>query len=472
MPRSMPKFPTNVPATINPHPDMVTRTYKIEVITPLFGGGVEAGKVDPEHPIRESAIRGHLRFWWRVTRGLKYSSVDALRQRESEIWGSSTNPSPVIIEVEQPKEESLQPRYPPNYEFSKYGPESYVLFSAKDKEVPICKENFSFTLHVYWLDHDTLKQQRRKENEELKRAHKEPKPDTIDDIGPDVEYALKTWVNFGGIGARTRRGCGALYCHELSLKTMDECKDYPFTVLFNNSAPHANPLQSWNKSVEAIRSFRQLRSGGSHTKIIPTHKGTKVITVPASRSYWPEPDSIRKITGCALKPPNLNSSDHSVPVTPTVYFPRAEFGLPIIFHFADGPAKKMAASPVLDPPEVTLIPTRKGDKPDERKDGTRMASPVITRPLKLNAETCVSIIVILKFPDLPVLRLTGKLNSLPKDFDPKKVVRNKNLANYNNSPLGLPALGKIPRSEEGSALKAFIAFAQERPNNFEVVGNK
>lgn len=45
------------------HPGTIPKKYAIEVITPLFGGGVEAGKNDPITLIRPSSIRGHLRFW-------------------------------------------------------------------------------------------------------------------------------------------------------------------------------------------------------------------------------------------------------------------------------------------------------------------------------------------------------------------------------------------------------------------------
>ena len=84
-----------------PDPNIIEKTYTIDVITPpLFGGGYEAGKVDPDMPIRASSIRGHLRFWWRATRGAKFDTVEELRQREGEIWGSMENPSPVVVEVD------------------------------------------------------------------------------------------------------------------------------------------------------------------------------------------------------------------------------------------------------------------------------------------------------------------------------------------------------------------------------------
>lgn len=38
----------------------------------------------------------------------------------------------------------------------------------------------------------------------------------IQNLQEEIETAVWAWVNFGGIGARTRRGCGALFCDELA----------------------------------------------------------------------------------------------------------------------------------------------------------------------------------------------------------------------------------------------------------------
>ncbi|MGY4786965.1 RAMP superfamily CRISPR-associated protein [Bacillus sp. OHL2] len=35
-------------------------------------------------------------------------------------------------------------------------------------------------------------------------------------IKKEVEAALWAWINFGGLGSRTRRGCGSLYCKQFS----------------------------------------------------------------------------------------------------------------------------------------------------------------------------------------------------------------------------------------------------------------
>ena len=54
---------------------------KCELMTPMYGGGVEPGKVDRAMPIRPSAIRGQLRFWWRLLNGAGPQAEGPVRRR-------------------------------------------------------------------------------------------------------------------------------------------------------------------------------------------------------------------------------------------------------------------------------------------------------------------------------------------------------------------------------------------------------
>ena len=293
------------------HSDSITKNYEIQVITPIFGGGVETGVNDPITPIRTSSIRGHLRFWWRATRGKIYKTLPELRQREGEIWGTTENPSAVTIELDGLDSSAPSKRFHPDHGFpNRFGSEAYVLFSAREKNSDIIREGFSFSLKVRWPKHKKLQQMRDKENEVLKHQNKPMKGESIEDIGTDIDEALRAWVNFGGIGARTRRGCGALFCEQLAPKSVADLKRYSFTIL-NKSGPK-DPLDAWVQSVRVIKDFRQSFRGPKHKKQITTRNGIKIIT-----SFWKillaRADSIRKITECALKPPNVNNFDHSVP---------------------------------------------------------------------------------------------------------------------------------------------------------------
>ena len=64
----------------------ITQTRKYKLITPLFGGGVEAKKADPIKVIRETSIRGQLRFWWRAMRGI--GTLEQMKKREDALFGA------------------------------------------------------------------------------------------------------------------------------------------------------------------------------------------------------------------------------------------------------------------------------------------------------------------------------------------------------------------------------------------------
>lgn len=101
---------------------------EVRLVTPLFGGGVEAGVPDPVTPIRGCAIRGQLRFWWRVTRGPTCKTPEELRARETEVWGSDEFPSPVSVTIGNVQLNGL--RDGESFGFRVPLPESYALFPA------------------------------------------------------------------------------------------------------------------------------------------------------------------------------------------------------------------------------------------------------------------------------------------------------------------------------------------------------
>jgi CRISPR-associated protein Cmr1 len=72
--------------------ELTTQVRDYELITPLMGGGVKAGYADLESPIHVKAIRGHLRFWWRATRGGQYPTITQLRESEINLWGAASTP--------------------------------------------------------------------------------------------------------------------------------------------------------------------------------------------------------------------------------------------------------------------------------------------------------------------------------------------------------------------------------------------
>ena len=81
--RNVPCFPAGRRPATAVRDGMWSETFKINVITPLLGGGAVAKQPDPITPIRVSSVLGHLRFWWRATAGRRYKTIDQLCAAEA-----------------------------------------------------------------------------------------------------------------------------------------------------------------------------------------------------------------------------------------------------------------------------------------------------------------------------------------------------------------------------------------------------
>ena len=157
------------------------------------------------------------------------------------------------------------------------------------------------------------------------------------------------------------------------------------------------------------------------------------------RSRWPEPEGIRRATGARFRKHARLAS------IPDDVYPRAEFGLPIIFHFKDNDKG--------EPPDTELVPLVNG------QPRQRMASPLILRPLVLDSRKAVPMALLLKAPPL----YNAALNQVkPSRHIEDRAIRDARAAAYPNSPLGPEKAGALPRSACGSALEAFLAYLCER----------
>lgn len=429
------------------HSDLITNTYEIQVITPIFGGGVENGVNDPITTIRPSSIRGHLRFWWRATSGAKFGDVKDLREREGEIWGTTDWPSPVIIEVVQPNKDKIQPVNPRNYRNI-----AYALFPTREKRNHLLEEGFSFKLRVRQMQQSLLQSLRNKENEALRRMKKPEKSPIFKEIGNDVGAAVWAWINFGGIGARTRRGCGALYClrsdpNDLEINSpssegfedwMEKCMlryglERPYPI---NDWPKigeislksgSNAISCWEASINALKDFRQ----GANVGRDNWH----------GRSRWPEAESVRELV---LKTNNLKDRPLGWhPKDPRISinaFPRAEFGMPIIIEIRD----------------ESLIQGGDNIKPTLQRDEKidRMASPLILRPIKFRNGKFGSMIIRLNKTPLDFAYLkAGKLDLAKSQQIKSSEITDPRNAKYRDSPMSRGL-------KTGSALDAFLVYAK------------
>lgn len=291
--------------------------YQCKLVTPMYGGGVEPGVVDTEMPIRASTIRGQLRFWWRIAcaQGLTAKEMFA---RETAIWGGIGENSPTASKVEvrvvckTAGASSLAPSTMEIHAAIKYAFGSAAINGACDW----LETGYEFQLMLRYPD----------------------------EVAEEVGTTLAWWASFGGLGARTRRGFGAIQIDDVPLiDAKDVEKAGGRLQLIGSGSAKADT--EWKIAVDRLFSFRQ--KGGIARKANTPRPG---------RSFWPEPDQIRRFTKR-----NANGKHDPVHVAGNV-FPRAAFGLPITFEFKGTPG---------DPSKLELHPAG---------DGDRMASPLILRP--------------------------------------------------------------------------------------------
>ncbi|VXB12031.1 CRISPR-associated protein Cmr1 [Bacillus altitudinis] len=383
----------------------------IHLVTPMFGGGPQSNSIDQDRPIRESAIRGHLRFWWRATRGAACKNANELSKREAEIFGHTEQASQIQVvthyEKDEVKRNSKVFFKKKNHPFPRY-----VLSNMKDKTPYLMKAQFSLNIRL------------------------SKKTTDFELIKKEVEAALWAWINFGGLGSRTRRGCGSLYCKQFSphnkrtksqlekwfeqklleydIQLPASSREWPtLSREFKVQAFPSSMISSWQSVIQTYETFRR-RSNPDKKR---------------GRSCWPEADTIRLLTGKA-------KSGHHIPYPkekPFKYqaFPRAQFGLPIQFRFAPKDSGK-------DPDPVTLLP----------KGKDRLASPLILKPLAINQEESVGMVMVLQQPKIEALSLLGDRKPLPDVTDEQSIYPT---ATYSNNPL---------QDESGhthsSAIQAFL----------------
>ena len=281
-------------------------TVQCRLVTPMYGGGVTAGEVDKAMPIRASGIRGQLRFWWRLLYG-KGSSQDIFRA-ESQLWGGIANSGPTTSKVSLRAACEAAPSFVENVP-------PYVLILEASDDPKLLAPGYSFKLLLNFTQ-------------------------ATDEQRSQVTQCLRWWASFGGVGARTRRGLGAIKARsdDVDLKPVSSAEVKGLGGRMMIGPRKRDAKQAWKDAVGALESFRQGQGVG--------RKGGKG---RPGGSNWPEADAIRGLAGAGNSAPDGKEG----------LFPRAAFGLPIVFQFKG---------------EKRLDDTLEGE------DRERMASPLILRP--------------------------------------------------------------------------------------------
>jgi CRISPR-associated protein Cmr1 len=439
---------------------IVVQTREYKLITPLFGGGIEPGANDLDNLIRGPEIRGQLRFWWRAIRGGQpefEGKLEKMKAREDEIWGTASNTSnqrevdelkkeqekqawngSVQIEVEVPKDGQGQPIKPfklvlkngkykissdngiPGYAaFPLRPPEEEVKRMGQDTPLAELRQNVEFSLRITFPEKWT----------------------------DDVLASLWAWETFGGVGARTRRGFGALLLEKIDGKSVEDenlppadsqraeawlktqllaykntnGETFPAnvphleaTINSRVPGPFLHPQDAWNELIGRLYRFRQKRVD---SRGYPSLFG---------KSLWPEANALRR----RLHP------DWKQIRTPDK-FPRAAFGLPLVFHLAhEHPAQT-----------ITLQNLEDGSE--------RWASRLILKPIPCQEKQFLGLAMVLDGSELPEETL-----ALTRDGGTWQTI-SKEQTQIN--PGELPELNQI-LGKETDILRAFLKFLSNGGN--------
>ena len=339
----------------------IWNSMRCRLVTPMYGGGVQAAIPDIKMPIRAAAIRGQLRFWWRLLAKQKWNLQGKdLHQAEWALWGGmETNDtkeqaSKVFLRVKEigsikkiPYFQKFSQQKRERKKNAELSPYSYVLFAMdntdEEEKTELIQEGLIWTLEWRFADTDKAR---------ISETEKK-----------QVLETLRWWAMFGGVGARTRRGCGAFIVETCSVEeimqpiSVEEAQEAGCRLVMRQETGSAK--NAWKEAVIRLLDFRQKPDVGRN----PPSEQAKREKKPAGRSRWPEPDAIRRITKhpCVRHQPEHPAGN---------IFPRAMFGMPIIFHFMGGG----------EPADMQLLP----------KGKERMASPIIVRPIWQGKEQWVA----------------------------------------------------------------------------------
>lgn len=379
---------------LNCKPEQKWEKYQCTLVTPMYGGGVTAGEVDKDMPIRASAIRGQLRFWWRIACGL---SGKASFEKETAIWGGidpkGAKASQVQIRVKC-KNVNISDLVS-SKKLTGLGAK-YVLGAAD--EASCLPSGYHFDFEICYKDNITSDQRKQ------------------------VKEALRWWASFGGIGAKTRRGFGAVAVD--GLKPIDTSEvvaiggKLAFIQQFSGSVE-----DTWKKATELLYKFRQGRGLGRNDRQENS----------PGRSRWPEPDQLRRMS-------NKHKANHEPEHKAGNVFPRAAFGMPIIFDFNDRSKT--------EPNTMTLLP----------KDAQRMASPLIIRPYKNGDKWQAAALLLPTWQT--ALHEPLELSPAPKNGTPKHWPSSENERNALAKTIK-PMMKKDGQIRADDPLSAFLDFFEK-----------
>ncbi len=380
-------------------------TFDLETITPVLGGGVRPFEPDTVDIVRVPSIRGHLRWWWRAlvatTEDLKHPK--ALLRREAKLWGGLTDDEPVRsqvrITVDVLSRGQVVAAGHHAWRDGKDGKPGRHIPFPDWKDPPL-----GYGLFPLMRDAEFLKQSSSQAKRVATRSLRQSLVFRIV-VGFDalteqeqlqLTATLWMWIHFGGIGARTRRGFGALAIKHCALpagdwqrlfdrntRFLDRLRAVVSSLrkgaedgalgeriagakLFIDDARPEPAIAAQGRILTKMWEFRQKpgcgRSKGTGNKPGPSH--------------WPEANLLRAIyqKTIKLRPGQKLEWNHAPPkeIDATQFgAPRAAFGLPLEIKFKASDQKDTCANATIYPAEGL----------EQAGDLLRWPSPLLIRPI-------------------------------------------------------------------------------------------
>lgn len=362
-------------------PEVREISVRVEVVTPILGGGTQTRAIDEVDVIRAATVRGHLRFWWRALNAARYPNASDLYKRESKIWGRAATDEggrsavEIRIDIEQTGRIDSSDIRLYDSKDGKATPGAYALWPARAETKT-----------------STSTAPRRMPGTRFRLTFI-----AAEDCEGEVRNALRAWILFGGYGGRTRRGLG-------SFKVLDDPGPWlpskatrdAITALFGidvfaspgkavvhtpwlgGAALQVGKVErdasvAWTSALDWLKEFRQGTGGQQGERAREPGTG-KLQPQRPSISNWPEPDKIRQLTS--------KTRGHKPRHNATPVWPRAGFGLPIGGRFQTQ-ARGIGRYDEPGPYELRWRPADPGDH------GDRLASPLIVKALPLADGTFV-----------------------------------------------------------------------------------
>ncbi len=446
------QIPEVVPQPLS---DVVTQERQYTLITPLFGGGAIKGERDEVTAVRGTEIRGQLRFWWRACYGGRYNTIEEMQRGEDLLWGVAAKSKKDEKEkegVEEKKENEKKPKETtvqimvepikvedikelPAYEIDKKGkpvPDfdipGYAAFplqpTSDGKPAKLIYKNVRFCLTISFPSN---KQQ-------------------------EIRGALWAWETFGGVGARTRRGFGAIklegimnvgYVQGEKIRKSVPAESLPIATTIGvkewlkkeflqfgieKKAPEGVPSlsrQMLDEQIYILLSFSKANQTWVSFRNVSEAWKTIVDKLRAFRQdkQWPDSREIKK----------LKNADEGLPAQKYELL-KAPLGLPVVFHF---PKEGKDA-------DLTLQGGEEGHE--------RLSSPLILRPLLCQGEQYLGLVVLLE-NYAPHLENVQVMKKVDKELQKMPAIIETNLGVASNKNISL-------LRGEKDVLRAFITYLQ------------